>query len=116
MTSFAERDAVPLLAALKNTKAKWDMQERYGTSKLLTQLFMTELARRVPPSVAVVNGASPGHCSGSGLSRDAAGTFLSFPLFVYFGIFGRKAAVGAHVILNAALKQGDESHGEVIDF
>lgn len=119
MVHFAERDADPLLAALKDTsgtKWKWDMQERYGTTKLLGQLFLTELASRVPPSVAVLNAASPGLCSGSGLARDAAGTFLRFPLAVYFGVFGRKAAVGAHVILDAALKKGVESHGEVIEF
>lgn len=118
MTHFVERDADPLLPTFKDTsgKWKWDMQERYGTSKLLAQLFLTELAARVPPSVALINAASPGLCSGSGLSRDAAGTFLRFPLAIYFGIFGRKAAVGAHVILDAALKKGEDSHGEVIDF
>ncbi|KAF3766675.1 NAD(P)-binding protein [Cryphonectria parasitica EP155] len=118
MTHFVERDADPLLGALKDTsgKWKWDMQERYGTSKLLGQLFLTELAKRVPTSVAIINAGSPGLCAGSGLSRDAAGTFLRFPLAIYFGIFGRKSAVGAHVVLDAALKKGEESHGEVIDF
>lgn len=118
MTSFPERNEDPLLPAFKDTsdRWKWDMQERYGTSKLLTQLFLGDLAERVSPSVAIVNGASPGLCSGSGLSRDANGTFLRFPLAIYFAIFGRKAAVGAHVILDAALKKGEDSHGEVIDF
>lgn len=119
MTRFAERDADPLLAALRDTSGRWgawDMQERYGTSKLLAQLFLAELAMRVPPSVAVINAASPGLCAGSGLARDAAGTFLRCPLAVYFGIFGRRAAVGAHVVLDAALKKGEDSHGEVIDF
>lgn len=118
MTSFAERDADPLLAALNDTSGrwKWDMQERYGTSKLLGQLFLAEVAARVPPTAVVINAGSPGLCSGSGLARDAAGTFLRFPLAVYFGIFGRKPAVGAHVILDAALKKGEDSHGEVIEF
>ncbi|KAH8681931.1 hypothetical protein BX600DRAFT_505562 [Xylariales sp. PMI_506] len=116
MTKFAEQDADPLFAALDDPKAKWDMQERYGTSKLLGQLFLAELARRIPPAVAVVNAASPGLCSGSSLARDAQGTRLSFPLMIYFGIFGRKAAQGAHVILNAALTQGEDSHGQCIDF
>lgn len=118
MTSFPERNEDPLLPAFKDTsdKWKWDMQERYGTSKLLTQLFLGDLAQRVPPSVAIVNGAMPGLCSGSSLSRDADGTFLRVPLTIYFGIFARKAAVGAHVILDAVLKKGEDSHGEVIDF
>lgn len=118
MTQFVERDADPLLSALKDTsgKWKWDMQERYGTSKLLFLLFLTELAKRVPSSVAIVNAAYPGLCSGSGLARDADDKFMRFPLAIYFGIFGRKPAVGAHVILDAALKKGEESHGEVIDF
>ncbi|KAG8164066.1 hypothetical protein KVR01_005984 [Diaporthe batatas] len=118
MTHFVERDADPLLAALKDTsgKWKWDMQERYGTSKLLGQMFLAELATRVPPSEVIINAGSPGLCSGSGLARDAAGTFLRFPLAVYFGLLGRKPGVGAHVILDAALKKGEDSHGEVIEF
>jgi hypothetical protein len=56
MTSFVERDADPLLAALKDTRGKWkwDMQERYGTSKLLGQMFLDELAARVPPSEVII--------------------------------------------------------------
>lgn len=118
MTRFVERDADPLLAALRDTsgKWKWDMQERYSTTKLLGQLFLGELTKRIPSSVAIINAGSPGLCSGSGLARDAAGTFLRFPLAIYFGIFGRKPALGAHVILDAALKKGEDSHGEVIEF
>jgi NAD(P)-dependent dehydrogenase (short-subunit alcohol dehydrogenase family) len=116
MTKFVEQDADPLLAALDNPHAQWDMQERYGTSKLLGQLFLVELAKRIRPSVAIVNMVNPGLCSGSNLARDAEGTFLKFPLMIYFGIFGRKSAVGAHVVLNAALKQSEESHGQMIDF
>lgn len=118
MTQFVEQDANSLLEALRNTsgKWKWDMQERYGTSKLLAQLFLHELAKRIPSSVAIINMGSPGLCSGSGLARDTAGTFLRFPLAIYFGIFGRTPVVGAHVILNAAVKQGEDSHGEAIDF
>ncbi|KAI3395248.1 hypothetical protein diail_1601 [Diaporthe ilicicola] len=84
MTSVVERDADPLLAALMDTsgKCKWDMQERYGTSKLLGQMFLAELATRVSPSEVIINAGSPGLCSGPGLSRDAAGTFLRFSLAV----------------------------------
>lgn len=34
------------------------------------QLFLAELARCVPASVAVVNGANPRLCRGTGLSQD----------------------------------------------
>ncbi|KAK0727764.1 hypothetical protein B0T26DRAFT_748068 [Lasiosphaeria miniovina] len=43
-------------------------------SKLLGQFFVAELARRVPPSVAVVNAASPGSVHGLQFNCDIDGT------------------------------------------
>ncbi|VUC36374.1 unnamed protein product [Clonostachys rosea] len=116
MTKFVEQDADPLLVALDNPDAyKWDPFERYGTSKLLGQLFLAELATHVSSSAVIVNAANPGLCHGSSLSRDAEGALYKAAMALYFGILGRKSAVGAHVVVNAALKQGGDSHGQVID-
>ncbi|CAH0053839.1 unnamed protein product [Clonostachys solani] len=118
MTKFAEQDGDPLLATLDKRDAyKWDAFERYGTSKLLGQLFLAELATHVSPSAVLINAANPGLCHGSGLSRDVEGEGIAYraAMGLYFHILGRKPAVGAHVVLNAALKQGEESHGQAID-
>ncbi|KAI0203379.1 hypothetical protein F4808DRAFT_418511 [Astrocystis sublimbata] len=114
-TKFVEQDKSPLLPAFDDEAAAWDMMERYGTSKLLGQLFLMELARRVPPTVAIVNGACPGLCHSSGLGRDAQGTMLQYPLAVYFHLLGRSPGIGARVVTQAAAKWKEESHGQVID-
>ncbi|CAJ2505666.1 Uu.00g130600.m01.CDS01 [Anthostomella pinea] len=114
-TKFKERDANPLLPALDDKTAKWDAQERYGTSKLLGQLFLTEITKRIPPSVAIINGACPGLCHSSSLARDAQDSMLKYPLSIFFRLFGRAPSTGARVIVNAAAKQGELSHGHVID-
>ncbi|KAK0634892.1 hypothetical protein B0T17DRAFT_481232 [Bombardia bombarda] len=114
-TTFAERDADPLLPAFDDKTAKWDMQMRYGASKLLGQLFLTELARRIPPSVAVVNAANPGFCYGSGLTRDAKGTLLGYVVDAYARIVGRSSAVGARTLVDAAVRKGRESHGQYVE-
>ncbi|KAI3331321.1 hypothetical protein F4824DRAFT_292440 [Ustulina deusta] len=115
MTKFKERDADPLLGALDDKTAPWDMQERYGTSKLLGQLFLTEVAKKISPPVAIINAACPGLCHSSGLSRDAHDSALKYPLAIYFRLFGRAPAVGARVVVNAATSQGEASHGQVVD-
>lgn len=47
---FNEKLADPLLPAFKApfSPGQWDMKERYFTSKLLGQLFVSELARQIP--------------------------------------------------------------------
>jgi NAD(P)-dependent dehydrogenase (short-subunit alcohol dehydrogenase family) len=117
MTKFVEQDGDPLLATLDNRDAKWDAFERYGTSKLLGQLFLAELATHVSPSAVIINAANPGLCHGSGLSRDVEGEGIAYraAMALYFGLLGRKPAVGAYVVMNAALKQGEKSHGQAID-
>ncbi|PVH69253.1 NAD(P)-binding protein [Cadophora sp. DSE1049] len=52
--SFKERNSTSLLVAFDKPENFVNM-DRYWTSKLLGQFFMTELAKRVPPTVAVIN-------------------------------------------------------------
>ncbi|KAI1771056.1 hypothetical protein F4818DRAFT_445702 [Hypoxylon cercidicola] len=58
---FEEKSKRPLLEAFDN-EAEWNKYDRYGTTKLLGQLFVAELAKRVSPSLAVINCANPGLC------------------------------------------------------
>lgn len=112
---FNEKIANPLLPAFKAIPSKWDLQERYATSKLLGQLFLSELAKQVPPSVATINCANPGFCYGSGLQRDGAGTLLGLVVGIITRIIGRPCNVGARSLTAAAVKFGDEVHGQYVE-
>lgn len=112
---FPERRANPLLPAFDEKPAKWDMAERYSTSKLLVQLFLSELIKAVPSSAVVINAANPGFCYGTSLARDADGTLLGLIVFVMSHIIGHSPAIGARAILDAAVKKGQESHGQYVE-
>ncbi|KAK3933622.1 short-chain dehydrogenase reductase [Diplogelasinospora grovesii] len=107
---FKERDSVPLLPAF-NKPEFFDPQDRYFTSKLLGQFFLSELVKRVPSSVAIVNFANPGLCYGSDLNREAGGV----PGAIWSGIkrvLGHSTAVGARALVDAAVNHGSQSHGQ----
>lgn len=109
---FKEQDSVPLLPAFNDPKL-FEMQERYYTSKLLQELFLKQLVKYVPASVAVVNAVNPGFCYGSGLHREAGGVvgviFGGFKRFI-----GRAPAIGARTLVDAAVVQGDDTHGQYL--
>ncbi|KAK7947139.1 uncharacterized protein PG986_011460 [Apiospora aurea] len=85
--SFQERTSEPLLPAFRQSMPKWDMSGRYGTSKLLGQLNLTELA--------------------DGWLRLAynAGTRL----------LGRLCSLGARPILHAAALPDEKAHGQYVE-
>lgn len=112
---FPERQADPLLPAFDEEPAAWDMTERYSTSKLLVQLFLSELIKVVPSSAVVINAANPGFCYGTGLARDAHGTLLGLVVFVMSHIIGHSPAIGARAVVDAAVNQGQESHGQYVE-
>lgn len=111
---FSERDSPSLLAAL-DEEANFQDQERYATSKLLGQLFLAELARRIPAGVAVVNAPNPG-LTRSNLGGDYKGSVAGFLAeHVFLRILGRAPDVGARSITCAAVMYGQESHGQYIE-
>lgn len=110
---FKERGSVPLLAAL-DRKADFDNMDRYYTTKLLGQLFLSELAKRVPPSVAIVNAPNPGLCR-SGLQRDFDGTIAGFLFGIFKRLFARTVDIGARSLTDAAVKHGADSHGQFLE-
>ena len=111
---FRERKSRPLLPAFKKEMSDWNMAERYGTSKLLGQLFLTELARHVPSAVVTVTCANPGLCHGSNLGRQAHG-LMRFAYQIVSRLMGRTCSVGARTIVHAATVLGEEAHGQYVE-
>ncbi|KAL4958645.1 uncharacterized protein BDV14DRAFT_34244 [Aspergillus stella-maris] len=111
--NFKEKESNPLLSAF-DKKENFDMMDRYPTSKLLGQLFLKELAKRVPPSVVVINQCNPGMCN-TGLARDYDGGFLGLVAFLINLLLARKASVGARSLTDSAVNHGEVSHGEYIE-
>ncbi|KAH8885813.1 NAD(P)-binding protein [Thozetella sp. PMI_491] len=113
---FAERDAGPLLPAFDtDDPTNWGMEERYSTSKLLTLLFLSELIRRIPPNLAVINAPTPGVCYGSLFTRQTAGTVVGFMIGIFYRLVGHSCSVGASQVLAAAIRAGPESHGQFLE-
>lgn len=107
--NFAEKDQDPLLPALDD-EARFSIYDRYATTKLLGQLFVAELARRVPATTAIVNLANPGLCHGSALNRE-----MGLPALVFMRLMGRSADIGARSLVSAATKQDARSHGQFVE-
>lgn len=112
---FTQRNSDPLLPALDDKTQKWNMAEQYGISKLLGQLFISELAKTVPPSTVVINTVNPGFCYGSGLARDVDGTLFGAIFSIMSRIVGHSPAVGARALIDAAVMKGEESHGNYVE-
>lgn len=89
------------------------MQDRYYTSKLLQTIFVVELSKLLPSSKVVVNVVNPGFCYGSGLHTEITGALGSI-FRVYKRIIGRPTSIGARPIVNAAVVQGQQSHGHYL--
>ncbi|KAL7802205.1 putative short-chain dehydrogenase [Trichoderma aethiopicum] len=109
---FKERDSRPILPIFKKKAEKWDMQERYGVSKLLGQFYLTELAKRVPPSVVTIDAVNPGFCYGTALTRDGDGTLTGALINGFRRIVGKPSSVGALSIVHAAVSFGEDAHGQ----
>lgn len=106
---FKEQDSISLLSAF-DAPEFWDEGDRYATSKLLGQLFVIELCKRIPDSVAIINAPNPGLCK-SGLVKEFNGTLRGFIFGIFERILARTAAVGARALTDAAVSQGQDSHG-----
>ncbi|KAL7931838.1 hypothetical protein V8C35DRAFT_103878 [Trichoderma chlorosporum] len=109
---FKEQNSRPILATFKQKADKWALGERYATSKLLGQFFVTELAQRVPASVVTIDAANPSFCYGTDLTRDGNGTLLGLLVNGFRRIVGKPTAIGALSIAHAAVSFGEEVHGQ----
>ncbi|KAI1074445.1 NAD(P)-binding protein [Whalleya microplaca] len=110
---YKEKSKKPLLSAFDQPET-FDMTDRYYTSKLLVQLFLSQLTNRIPPSVAVIAACNPGLCYGSDLHRETWGTI---PGHIFGGVkraIGRPLAIGARTLTDGAVKHGQEIHGQYL--
>lgn len=113
-TGFKERSNDPLLPSFDTTE-KADPTDRMMVSKLLGQFFLAELARQVPPSVAIINCATPGMVHGTDFNREMDQTMGGKIFrFVVLRRLGYTAAVGARHITDAAVNHGEASHGQYL--
>ncbi|CAM1508641.1 Fc.00g054890.m01.CDS01 [Cosmosporella sp. VM-42] len=111
LCKFPNKDKRPLLPSFDDTAVTpWNAEERYGVSKLLSQLFVVKLAENVSPEDIVINMVDPGLTKGTGLSRDARGG-IAIAAKVFFSVAGRPVNRGAATYVDAVLGQGKESHG-----
>ncbi|TVY33331.1 Short-chain dehydrogenase/reductase [Lachnellula subtilissima] len=111
LCKFPNRNQRPLLPSFDDTKiTPWDPEERYGVSKLLSQLFLVELAEHVNSDDVVINMVDPGLTKGTSLSRDAKGV-IGVAAKAFFALAGRPVDRGAATYVDALLGHGKESHG-----
>ncbi|KAK2732571.1 short-chain dehydrogenase reductase family [Colletotrichum kahawae] len=115
-TRFTERNEVPLLPTFDKTDAKVDMLDRMMISKLLGQFFLVELAKRVPPSIALINACSPATVHDTEFQRELDGTLSGTIIKAVQRRFANKSPVGACMITDAAVRHGEETHGQFLSF
>ncbi|KAI1458706.1 NAD(P)-binding protein [Annulohypoxylon moriforme] len=111
---FNEKDNRPLLPAFDKpeTFQSWD---RYCTSKLISQLLIVELAKKVSPSVAIITLPSPGLTYGTNFGRLPGFHPTDWIGDVLKRIFGRPASVGARTLTAGVTKFGLEAHGQFVE-
>ncbi|KAL1858184.1 hypothetical protein Daus18300_010066 [Diaporthe australafricana] len=108
---------VPILAALDAPGALAEnTNDRMFVSKLLAQYFVNALAKQVPPSAAVINAVSPGAIHDSQFDRDIDKTPAGSVVKMILRRVGNSAAVGARMITDAAVRHGEETHGQFLSF
>ncbi|KAF1979894.1 dehydrogenase [Bimuria novae-zelandiae CBS 107.79] len=107
--SFKEHRAPGILLKLDEQSFFPSGMERYYTTKLMNQLWMTELASRADSNDVIINSVNPGLCASSLHRNDASGAMKMF-----LKIFAWTSTQGGHCLANAAT-QGDAAvHGAYI--
>lgn len=108
---------VPILAALDApSKLADNTNDRMWVSKLLGHYFVHALARKVPPSVATVNAVSPGAIHDSQFNRGIDDLPSGKVVKSILRRVGNSSAVGARIVIDAAVRHGDEVHGQFLSF
>ncbi|TVY14648.1 Short chain dehydrogenase sol3 [Lachnellula arida] len=114
-TSFKQKNEFPLLTTF-DKPGKIDMLDQMFVSKLLGQFFIHDLAKIVPPSVALINSTSPATVYDSEFNREHDRTFVGAIAKTLIKLYGNKASVGARIVTDAAVNHGDETHGGFLSF
>lgn len=105
-----------ILKSLDAPAKDYDTTAQMMTSKLLGQFFVAYLAKRVPPCLAIINSASPGAVHDSQFNREINQTFAGAIFKRFHRHVANTSTVGAHMITNAALEHGEETHGQFLSF
>lgn len=111
---FDEQESNPLLPVFKTARPNTIGAERYGTSKLLGQLFMAELAKNVPSSAVTISCANPGLCGDSDLARQFTGTAY-YTHKAMCGLLGRTCEIGSRTVVHAVTTLGEDAHGQYVE-
>jgi NAD(P)-dependent dehydrogenase (short-subunit alcohol dehydrogenase family) len=111
---FKEKDSTSLFPALDKPE-NFNFPDRYSTSKLLGMLFVTELTRLVPSSVAIITMPCPGLCYGTGLESLHQKNIGEVIGKTVKRIFGRTSSIGARVITDGVVNHSSEAHGQYIE-
>ena len=114
-TSFKEKNEFPLLQTL-DKPGNTNMIDHMCVSKLLGQFFIIELARMVPPSIALINSASPATVHDSGFNSEHDKTFVGAIAKMLMKLYANTAPVGARMITDAVVNHGVETHGHFLSF
>lgn len=117
-TNFKEQNEPgSILEALDSKKGNVDPLDRMWVSKLLGQFLLVRLAAEVPPSVALINGASPGAVYDSEFGRDFENTF-SYTIFkkLVLNNCGNSSEMAAWFMTDAIVNHSDETHGKFLSF
>ncbi|KAB5536208.1 hypothetical protein GE09DRAFT_1249901 [Coniochaeta sp. 2T2.1] len=113
MKAKNSRNSTPILPAFKEKVQHWDFAENYRTSKLLGQLFLTELAKRVDPSDVVLDWANPGFCT-SDLGRETSG-LIRFLFRIQKTVLAWPCEKGARTLVHAVTTLGRDAHGQFVE-
>lgn len=112
-TKFGGKNEDALLPALDKPDY-WGTPDRNFVAKLLVQLFVTELVKHVPASLAVINMVTPGMVHDSEMSRETKDGWLGWTVEHIRRRVGSTSAVGARLVVDAAVNHGSETHGQYL--
>lgn len=112
-TSFKDQNADRILPALDKPD-NWGTPDRNFVAKLLVQLFVTELVKHVPASLAIINIVTPGMIHDSEMSRETRDGWLGWTVEGIRRRVGTTSAVGARLVVDAVVNHGSESHGQYL--
>lgn len=117
-TSFnKQNEPGSLIEALDSSEGNVEMLDRMWVSKLLGKFLLVRLAAEVPPSVALINGASPGSARDSEFGRYFEKTF-SYTIFkkLVLNTLGNSSEMAAWAMTDAIVNHGGETHGKFLSF
>ncbi|KAK8070199.1 retinol dehydrogenase 12 [Apiospora phragmitis] len=113
--STLSESSIPILPTLDKSD-RYDIFGQYMASKLLLQLFVSQLSLQVPSSSVIITMPNPGLCYGTGLGHAASGPSLADRIAAGAKrLVGRSPSVGARMLTDAVVNHGLEAHGQYIE-